>query len=74
MDEAIGLLDRQLKELGRTILTDGGRVKRKIADKHAEAEYKKFARRRKELRHKEADQTLSELAAEAKKLPRSRNQ
>jgi hypothetical protein len=72
MQDAQDLLDRQLGQLGRTVLRDGGSVKAEDAKRRAESEYEKFDRRRKVARHADADSAISALAAEAKKLPKSR--
>lgn len=68
MADAERLLDEQLKNLGRTVLRNGGAVSANSAKRHAEAEYKKFDQTRKLERHGEADETIRELAREAKKL------
>ncbi|MBO0664520.1 virulence RhuM family protein [Jiella sp. MQZ9-1] len=68
--DAQNLLDQQLKSLGRQVLTHGGTIKAAVAQRHAEAEYAKFAKRRTLERHREADERIAELAKEAKGLPR----
>ncbi|MGY6532667.1 RhuM family protein [Glycocaulis sp.] len=72
MQDAQDLLDRQLQQLGRVVLRDGGSIKAADARRIAEAEYRKFDERRKLLRHEEADKHLAELAREAGKLPKAR--
>jgi hypothetical protein len=71
MLDAQTLLDKQLRQLGRTILRSGGSVKASDAKRVAEAQYEKFDRRRKLERHQEADERIAALAQEAKKLPKS---
>ncbi|HTV68148.1 MAG TPA: RhuM family protein [Rhizobiaceae bacterium] len=72
MQDAQDLLDRQLGQLGRTVLRDGGSVKAEDARRRAESEYEKFDQQRKLARHADADEAITALAAEAKKLPKSR--
>lgn len=72
MEDAQKLLDAQLQQLGRGVLRSGGGVKTEAAKRHAEAEYAKFDALRKEARRKQADSEISELAAQAKGLPRGR--
>lgn len=71
MRDAQSLLDRQLNQLGRTILRSGGSMKAAEAKRIAEAHYEKFDRRRKLSRHREADEHIAALAKEAKQLPKS---
>jgi hypothetical protein len=70
MEDAKRLLDQQLSQLGRTVLKDGGSVSATDARRIAGAQYDKFAERRKLRRHEEADDSIAELAAAAKALPR----
>lgn len=70
VEDARRLLDSQLANLGRAVLRDGGRVSKKAADATAEREYERWKREQKALRHAEADKTISELAREAKNLPK----
>lgn len=70
MQDARELLDRQLRQLGRVVLNDGGRVSATAARRVADAEYDKFDRRRKEERHREADTHIAELVREANRLPK----
>lgn len=70
MEDARRLLDQQLSQLGRTILKDGGSVSASDARRIAEAQYDKFAERRKLRRHDEVDGNIAQLAAAAKALPR----
>jgi hypothetical protein len=71
MQDAQRLLDQQLTHLGRTVLRGGGSIKSDDAKRIAEAHYDKFAQQRKLQRHKEADGSIAELAAAAKKLPKT---
>ncbi|MDB5490132.1 MAG: putative cytoplasmic protein [Reyranella sp.] len=70
MQDAQSLLDRQLHQLGRTVLRTGGSVKAADAKHLAEAQYEKFDRQRKLERHREADERIAALAKEAKDLPK----
>lgn len=72
MDDAKRLLDQQLASLGRTVLKSGGRVKSDAAKRAAHHEYKKYNEARKIVRQQEADKKIATLAAEAKKLPRTK--
>lgn len=72
MDDARALLDRQLEQLGRAVLRDGGSVSAENAKAKAHAEYEKYAQAKKLERHSEADAAIRTLAAEAKKLPKGR--
>jgi len=70
MQDAQALLDRQLDQLGRTVLRSGGSVKTTEAKRIAEAQYEKFDRQRKLERHREAEERIAALAKEAKDLPK----
>ena len=70
MQDAQALLDRQLDQLGRTVLRSGGSVKTTEARRIAEAQYEKFDRQRKLERHREAEERIAALAKEAKDLPK----
>ena len=59
MSEATVLLDRQLKNLGRVVLSHGGSVKAEDGKRHAEREYKKFNDNQKRLRNEQADEAIS---------------
>lgn len=65
-------LNKQLVNLGRAILAGGGRVKRTAADAHASEQYVEFDKRRKAIRHAEADRVLAELKTAEKALPRGK--
>lgn len=71
MQDAQTLLDRQLEQLGRSILTSGGSVKAADAKGMAEAQYEAFDQQRKLERHREADERIADLAKEAKQLPKT---
>ena len=70
MQDAQNILDQQLSQLGRTVFKTGGSVKSSAAKRIAESHYKKFDRRRKIERQREADEQIASLAKEAKKLPK----
>lgn len=71
MQDAQNLLDRQLRQLSRVVLRTGGSVKASTAKRLAEKHYKKFDRRRKLERQREADERIAALTREAKKLTKS---
>ena len=68
MREASELLDRQLQNLGRSVLRSGGRVAMKDAKSHAEREYGQFKAQQAALRHQEADRVISEIKATQKSI------
>ena len=70
MQDAQDLLDRQLRQLSRVVLLTGGSVKASAAKRIAETQYKKFDKRRKRERQREADERLAALTKEAKSLPK----
>lgn len=72
MADAQALLDRQLQQLGRTVLRGGGSVAAEAARQHVEREYEAFDRTRKIARQREAEETIAALTKEAKSLPRTR--
>ncbi|SFT41122.1 Virulence protein RhuM family protein [Mesorhizobium sp. YR577] len=71
MQDAQNLLERQLEQLGRSVLRHGGSVKAMDAKRAAEKQYEKFDLDRKLQRQKEAEQLISSLASEVKKLPKT---
>lgn len=71
MADARELLDKQLKQLGRSVLISGGKVSSEEAKRTAEAEYDKFDEQRRAERRQEADDAISALAQETKKLPKN---
>ncbi len=72
MADARKILDQNLSNLGRGVLRDGGTVLKSDADWHAQRQYEMFKKARKIERQNEADQQISELAKEARKLPKGR--
>ncbi len=70
MEDAMRLLDAQLRGLGRAVLDGGGSVSAADARARAEGEYAAFDARRKRLRREEADARIAALAREAKALPK----
>lgn len=72
MSEASALLDNQLRNLGRVVLRDGGKVRMSAAKGHAEKQYEQYKAAQKALRHAEADRSISEIKAVARSLPKSK--
>jgi len=72
MAEASALLDEQLRTLGRSVLSRGGRVSMADARAHAEGEYEKFKAKLTAQRHAEADRTIAEIKATMKALPKAK--
>ena len=72
MADARRLLDDQLRNLGRSVLRDGGRISAEAARNKACAEYELFDGQRRLQRKEEADAQIAALKAEGKKLPRTR--
>ncbi len=70
MQDAQDLLDRQLQQLGRTVLRTGGQVSASDAKRRADEQYGKFDAQRKLERQQQAEERIAALAEEAKKLPR----
>ncbi|HEX7240736.1 MAG TPA: virulence RhuM family protein [Longimicrobiaceae bacterium] len=63
-------LDAFLRFNERDVLPDAGHVRKADADRHAEAEYEKFAARRRELLEAEGERaTLDALRARARRMP-----
>jgi hypothetical protein len=71
MAEAAALLDTQLKSLGRVVLSDGGRVSRDDADRHAKAAYKAFDAERRAQEKARVEQDYAELRKSAETLSAS---
>jgi hypothetical protein len=71
MQDAQRLLDQQLSQLGRVVLRSGGSVKTADAKRLAEVQYEKFAQQRKVERQRQADERISELARQARNLPKT---
>ena len=72
MAEASTLLERQLRNLNRSVLRHGGTVKHSTAERVAKAAYTKFDKARRELRRVEAERELTELKSAAKELPKTK--
>lgn len=72
MAEASALLDTNLKNLNRPVLTDGGSISHSVAEAKAVGEYKKFDQQRREERRLEVERQISELKREEKALPKVR--
>lgn len=72
MEDARRLLDKQLGDLGRSVLTSGGRVSQASAKSRAHAEYDRFDSIRREQRKLDADAEIAELRRAAKALPRTK--
>lgn len=72
MIQAENLLNVQLTNLNRSLLTSGGRVKRVTADAHAHQEYERFDQIRRAIRHDEARESLKILKAAEKNLPKTK--
>lgn len=70
MQDARTLLDRQLQQLGRTLLRSGGSVPASEARRHAESEYEAFDQQRRLERQRDADEAIATLASEAGLLPK----
>jgi hypothetical protein len=71
MADARRLLDDQLKNLGRAVLRDGGRVSADAAKAKAEGIYSIWQDQRKQLQHAQADAAIAELAS-ATRRPKPR--
>ena len=67
MADARRLLDDQLRGLGRTVLSGGGRVSAEAAKERALREYDIWKDRQKALSHEQADAVIAELAAVARR-------
>lgn len=72
MEDARRLLDKQLGDLGRSVLSSGGRVSQASAKSRAHAEYDRFDAIRREQRKLDADAEIAELKRAAKALPRTK--
>ena len=68
MVAAASLLDKQLSDLGRSVLRSGGKVPSDDAKRYAEDEYEMFKLRAKEARHQEADQAIADIKRSLKTL------
>jgi hypothetical protein len=72
MSEASKLLDAQLKQLSRPVLTHGGTASHTDAKSVSEAEYAKFDDIRRKYRKLEADQEIAQLRQASESLPKRR--
>lgn len=72
MRDASQLLDKQLRNLNRLILTHGGQVPHHRAEARAKAEYRKFDEQRKAERLASADAELEALKKASDALPKTR--
>jgi hypothetical protein len=72
MQDAKDLLDKQLKQMSRSVLSSGGSVGRDQAIAHAESEYAQFDAERKSAKRALAKEQMAALKAEAMKLPKGR--
>ncbi|MCO6393301.1 DNA-binding protein [Aliihoeflea aestuarii] len=72
MDDASRLLDDQLASLGRVVLRSGGSVRAADARKHVEHLYSRFDELRRQERRAVADESIANLAREARTLPKVR--
>lgn len=68
MVAAASLLDKQLSDLGRSVLRSGGKISNGDAKRYAEDEYETFKLRVKQARNVEADQTMADIKSTLKKL------
>lgn len=71
MADANILLDKQLANLNRAVLTTGGSISSSTARDHANRQYLDFDQKRKDARHAQADRDLADLKEASKSLPRS---
>jgi hypothetical protein len=72
MAEATGLLEKQLRQLGRLVLTHGGQIPHHRAEARAKAEYKRFDAERKAQRQAQMNTELKALKEVGKVLPKAR--
>lgn len=72
MADATRLLEQQLSQLGRAVLTSGGSIGMDTAKAHAEKQYEIFDAKRKAERHAEADRAMRALREADKSLPKAR--
>ncbi len=72
MTQAEDLLNAQLSNLGRAVLSSGGSVSRAQAIGRAHEQYKLFDDQRRRVRHEQADKNLQELKATGETLAKPR--
>ena len=68
MVAAASLLDKQIANLGRSVLSLGGKISSDDAKRHAEDQYEAFKLKTKHVRHDEADQAIADVKRTLKKL------
>lgn len=73
MDQAAALLDAQLRNLGRVVLTHGGNIDHRKAEETAIREYEKFDAERREARRAIADGEYAALKSADQALPKARH-
>lgn len=71
MEQAGQLLDKQLNNLGRQVLTHGGQIDHRDAEATALREYGKFDAKRRALRKAAADEEYAALKATERGLPKT---
>ena len=69
MREAIGLLDMQLRNLNRSVLSHGGRVSHADAETHAKKEYRNFDAQRRAARVENFAKEIAALKAAGEEMP-----
>lgn len=72
MSQARALLDIQLKQLGRPLLSHGGKISHNQAEEIAEIEYAKFDSIRRKYRLRDANQEIAQLKYTADSFPKTR--
>lgn len=72
MSDAEALLDKQLRSLGRVVLSYGGSVSMDDAKRKAEVAFSQFKAKQKTIRKAEADRAIAEIKAAQKSLPRTK--
>ncbi|MET4132479.1 hypothetical protein ABIE62_001614 [Porphyrobacter sp. MBR-155] len=70
MSQAEAILDKQLRSLGRVVLSHGGKISMDDAKRRAETAFSRFKANQKAIRKAEADRAIAEIKAAQKKLPR----
>lgn len=72
MDQAARLLDKQIHDLGRMVLTHGGQIDHRDAERTALREYERYDEGRRASRKKVADDEYAALKAATASLPKTR--
>ena len=70
MRQAATLFDKQLRDLGRVVLSSGGSISKGTADSHAKTQYQKFNAQRRSAEKARVDAEYTALKAEAETLPK----